>query len=160
MAHESAVDEEGLAADVAGGVGGEPDGQGSHLLFPAGASHGDEADQPAGLGVGAAQAGRVLHPGGGDAVDGDIVGSPLLGQGPRQVDDAPLGGAIGGAVSKAPLAQPRSDGDDAAARGAGGAPVLPQHLAAGGAAGGEDGAEGQVQDAGPLGGRRLVGGVG
>src|SRR5207244_12403550 len=104
------VDEEGLAVDVPGFVGGEV---GDHWRDHVGVELLDAVG--VGVAVAAGDGGDEASPGaGGDGVAGDAVTAEMAGESAGEAGDGRLGGAVVGLAGVAPEAGLRAEVDDAA----------------------------------------------
>src|ERR1700722_5060399 len=110
-----AVDEQGLTRYVAGGFGGQEDYGAIEVMGLAGAFYGDavgDVGDPFGV---------VVHdfvlvgaePAGGEAVYGDAVFAPVVGEAHGELADAAAAGAIGAEAGESGDAGDRADADDA-----------------------------------------------
>lgn len=89
----AAIDDEDVAVDVVGGAGGEEDGGAGDVFGLAPAGGGNALEDLAGtLGIIAQGLSVVgIHIAGGDGVDVDALGSPLIGEGFGELADAAFG---------------------------------------------------------------------
>src|SRR5580693_1953063 len=113
---DAAVYEQGLAGHVAGGFAGEKDDGAVEVVGLAGAFDGDAVGDVRDPFL------VVVHdfvligaePAGGEAVDGDAVFAPVVGEAHGELADSPAAGAVGAEASESGDAGDGADVDDAA----------------------------------------------
>ncbi len=113
---DAAVDEQGLAGDVAAGFRGEEDDGAVEVVGGAGAAERDAFDERADPGLVFVEdlVLRGFEPSGGEAVDGDAVRAPVVGEAHGELADAAAAGAVGREAGVAKDAGDGADVDDAA----------------------------------------------
>jgi len=139
----AAVDYKDVAVDVVAGGGSKEDGGSGYILRRAPAGGGDALEDLAGaVGIVLENLGEVGgHVAGGNGIDLNAVGGPLVGEGLGELGDATLGGGISGDGDAALKAEQGSDVDDFAE-------ALGEHEAAGALA--------ETKDTGEIGGKDFV----